>query len=72
MIAGVTVRILVTDEALSLQGSTLKEAIQEDLHLGLVPFFVIIHYHCGMWFVIPLAQMITLIVIEIDAWLTYL
>lgn len=34
------IRFLPTDENLSLRGNTLKQAIQEDRRMGLVPFMV--------------------------------
>lgn len=40
LITLVKMRFLPTDEQFSLRGDTLKQAIQEDKALGLVPFMV--------------------------------
>lgn len=40
LITMVKMRFLPTDERFSLRGDTLKQAIQEDKELGLVPFMV--------------------------------
>lgn len=41
MMAGVTVRVLSTDDQFSLRGPTLRQAILEDIQKGLVPFYVV-------------------------------
>lgn len=43
LISLVKIRFLPTDEQLSLRGDTLRQAIQEDMARGLVPFMV------GVW-----------------------
>ncbi|VDN39364.1 unnamed protein product [Gongylonema pulchrum] len=40
MIGMVKLRILETDSKFRLRGETLRQAIQEDRNLGLIPFFV--------------------------------
>lgn len=45
LITMVKMRFLPTDEQFSLRGDTLKQAIQEDKELGLVPFMVGITQH---------------------------
>ena len=40
LISLVKIRFLPTDEHFSLRGETLREAIEEDRKMGLVPFLV--------------------------------
>ncbi|XP_069768338.1 aromatic-L-amino-acid decarboxylase isoform X3 [Narcine bancroftii] len=40
LIGGIKMRKLVPDEKFSLRGETLKQALEEDKALGLIPFFV--------------------------------
>uniref|UniRef100_A0A665V6F6 Histidine decarboxylase n=1 Tax=Echeneis naucrates TaxID=173247 RepID=A0A665V6F6_ECHNA len=53
LISLVKLRFLPTDELLSLRGDTLKQAIQEDRRLGLVPFMLCATLGttgvCGLW-----------------------
>jgi len=48
LISLVKIRFLPTDEEFSLRGDALKEAIEEDRRMGLVPFLVSTLYLGGM------------------------
>ena len=43
LIGLVRMRFIEADENLSLRGAALKEAIEEDIRNGLIPFWVIFH-----------------------------
>ena len=46
ILAGIRVRLLSTDDLLSLRGDILKSAMAEDTAKGLIPFFVYLKLLC--------------------------